>query len=118
MQQIAGVLHSAYWSWPTRSEQTHKTQVTVCRNEKGNEKGWLGFNSDKPTGVQTERETFGITLVGRIILKIIFKQLYGRAFTGFIWLVIGTSCKHGNEASGSIKWWELIDQLEQIHGVS
>jgi hypothetical protein len=32
--------------------------------------------------------------------------------TGSIWLRIGTmegSCEHGNEPSGSIKWWEVLE---------
>ena len=60
--------------------------------------------------VRKKKETFSISLVGRMILKLIFKKVCGRELTGFIWLVIGTSyCEQGKEALGSIKWRELID---------
>jgi hypothetical protein len=35
-------------------------------------------------------------------------------WTGLIWLGIGTSegtCKHGNENSGSMKCWEIVEWL-------
>ena len=47
---------------------------------------------------------------GRIILKWIFKEWDGGAWTGWIWLTIGTDyCECGNEPSGSIKCGEFID---------
>jgi hypothetical protein len=47
-----------------------------------------------------------------IILKLIFKKYDGEAWTGFIWLRIGTGgsyCEGGNEISGSIKCREILD---------
>jgi hypothetical protein len=38
-----------------------------------------------------KKETFSMALGGRMILKLIFKKLYGRAWIGFIWLNIVTS---------------------------
>jgi hypothetical protein len=53
-------------------------------------------------------ETFSMSLVGRKILKLILKKLYGRVLTGFIWLVMGTGCcEQDIDALGSIKWREL-----------
>jgi len=49
---------------------------------------------------------------GRIILKWIFKKWDGEAWTGFIWLRIGTvagSCECGNESLVSIKCGEFLD---------
>jgi hypothetical protein len=55
-------------------------------------------------------KTDAFSLVGRMILKLIFKKMYGRVLTGFIWLVIGSNYwEHGKQALGSIKWWKLID---------
>jgi len=51
---------------------------------------------------------------GRIILKWIFREWDVGAWTGLIWLRIGTvgiSCECGNEPSGSIKCGEFLDQL-------
>ena len=45
---------------------------------------------------------------GRIILKWIFKKWDGGAWTGLIWLRIGT-CECGNEHSGSTKRGEFLD---------
>ena len=46
-------------------------------------------------------------IAGRIILKCILGKSVGRAWTGFIWLLIGKvvwgCCEHGNEPLGSIK---------------
>jgi hypothetical protein len=41
-------------------------------------------------------------------IKWIFKKLVGGAWTGLIWLRIG-SCECGNEPSGSIKCGEFLD---------
>jgi len=49
---------------------------------------------------------------GRIILKYIFRKWGVWAWTGLIWLRIGTCsgiCKSGNEPSGSIKCGEFLD---------
>ena len=47
---------------------------------------------------------------GRIILKRIFQKWDGEAWTGLIWLRIGTgACECGNELSGSIKCGGLLD---------
>jgi len=51
-------------------------------------------------------------LDGRIILKWFFKKWDGEAWTGLIWLRIGTGggCfECGNEYSGSIKCREFLD---------
>ena len=48
-------------------------------------------------------------LDGRIILQWNFRALNGGAWTGFIWLRIGTGgglCRHRKEPSGSIKCGE------------
>ena len=50
---------------------------------------------------------------GRIIVKLIFDK-WDEAFTGLIWLRIGSgggSCECGNEPSSSIKFEELLDYL-------
>jgi hypothetical protein len=40
----------------------------------------------------------------------------GMDWVGLIWLRIGTSsCKHGNEPSGSIKCWEVLEWLHNWH---
>jgi hypothetical protein len=49
---------------------------------------------------------------GRIILKWIFKSAEGEAWTGLIWVKIGTGggvCECGNEPSGSTKLAKLLD---------
>jgi len=49
---------------------------------------------------------------GRIILKWIFRKRDGEAWTGLIWLSIGTGdelSKCGNEPSDSIKCGEFLD---------
>ena len=49
---------------------------------------------------------------GRIILKWIFKSAEGVAWTGLIWLKIGTggvACECSNEPSGSTKLAKLLD---------
>jgi hypothetical protein len=49
---------------------------------------------------------------GRIILRWIFKKWDLGAWTGLIWLKIGTgggACKCGDETSGSIKYGEFLD---------
>ena len=49
---------------------------------------------------------------GRIQLKWIFRKWDMGAWTGLIWLMIGTgggTCENGNEPSGSIKCWEFLD---------
>ena len=47
---------------------------------------------------------------GRIILKRIFQKWDREAWTGLIWLRIGTgACECGNELSGSIKCGGLRD---------
>jgi hypothetical protein len=47
---------------------------------------------------------------GSIILKLIFKKWDGGAWSGLIWLRIGTGCcECGNEPSGSIKRGEFLD---------
>jgi hypothetical protein len=51
---------------------------------------------------------------GRIILKLIFERLGGRAQTGLIWLRKGQmagSCVYGDEPSGSIKCGEFLEWL-------
>jgi hypothetical protein len=51
---------------------------------------------------------------GRIILKLIFKKWDGRAWTGWIWLRIGTgqasgACECINKPAGFIKCGEFLD---------
>jgi hypothetical protein len=39
-------------------------------------------------------------------------RLDGMVWAGSIWLKIGTNgglCEHGNEFSGSIKYWEVLE---------
>jgi hypothetical protein len=43
---------------------------------------------------------------GRIILKWIVQKYDSVVWTGFIWL-----SEHGNELSGPIKFWEVLEQL-------
>ena len=50
----------------------------------------------------------------RIILNWIFRKWDGGAWTGLIWLRIGTEedpFKQGNEPSGSIKCGEFLDYM-------
>jgi hypothetical protein len=40
-------------------------------------------------------------------------------WNGLNWLRIGTSCEHGNEPSGSIRCWQILEYLaSRLHGVS
>ena len=55
-------------------------------------------------------ESLGVE--GRIILRWIVRKGGGMAWTGLVWLKIGTivgTCKGGNEPLGSIKCWEFLD---------
>jgi len=59
-----------------------------------------------------ERHWEGPGVDGRIILRWIFRKGDGGAWTGLIWLRIGTSgghCKCGNEPSGYIHCGEFLD---------
>jgi hypothetical protein len=52
---------------------------------------------------------------GKIILECIIGKQGGKVWSGFIWLMTGTSepvavsCEHGNEPLGSIKGGEFLD---------
>ena len=51
---------------------------------------------------------------GMIILKLVFNKCDGGAWTGLIWLRIGTVgglCDRSNEPSGYLKCGEFLDQL-------
>jgi hypothetical protein len=52
-------------------------------------------------------------MVGLIILKGIVERYDGVVWIKLIWLRIGTSgegsCEHGNEPSGSIKCWKVLE---------
>jgi hypothetical protein len=49
-------------------------------------------------------------IYGRIILRWIFRKWDVGAWTGLIWLMIGTgTCECGDEPSGSIKCGEFLD---------
>jgi hypothetical protein len=45
---------------------------------------------------------------GWTILKWILEGQDGMVWIGLVWLRIG-SCEHGNEPSGSIKCWEVLE---------
>jgi hypothetical protein len=49
---------------------------------------------------------------GKVILRWICRKWDEGAWTGLIWLrteIFGSTCKHGNEPSGSIKCGEYLD---------
>ena len=57
-------------------------------------------------GNMRKRDHLDDVIDGRVLLKCIFKNWDGRAWTGLIWLRIRTkvdACKWGKEPSGSIK---------------
>jgi hypothetical protein len=64
-------------------------------------------------GNQRERDHWGDQdIVGRIILRWIFRKWDGVVGTGRSWLRIGQvagACEYGNELLGSIKCWEFLD---------
>jgi hypothetical protein len=62
------------------------------------------------------KETTGKTkdINGWTILKWILERYDWVVSTELIWLRIGTSgssCEHGDEPSGSIKCWEILERL-------
>jgi hypothetical protein len=46
---------------------------------------------------------------GWTILKWNLERQDGMVWIGLSWLRIGTSGEHGNELSGSIKFWEILE---------
>jgi hypothetical protein len=59
---------------------------------------------------QKERDHWEDLDVGGITLKRILEREDAVIRTGLIWLRIGIgSCEHGNEPSGSIKSWEILE---------
>jgi len=63
---------------------------------------WLGNLRER-----VHSENTGID--GKIILEWILGKQGVKVWTGFVWLRIGTSGKHGNEPSVSIKRGEFFD---------
>jgi len=58
-----------------------------------------------------------VGLDGKIILKYVLKKWNGKAWTGFIWIRIGTgggACQCGNEPSGSIIRGEFLEKLRTV----
>jgi hypothetical protein len=49
---------------------------------------------------------------GLIMLRWISEKYYGLVWTGLLWFRIATSsCGQGSESSGSVKCWEVLEQL-------
>jgi hypothetical protein len=69
---------------------------------------WYMFLVGKPERDHQENLQVG----GRIILKLIFQRNGEVVWTEFTWLRLGLvegSCEHGNEPSGCIKCWEILE---------
>jgi len=82
----------------------------ACRAYKGEERRIQGF-----VGQPEGKDHLGDPGIdGRIILRGIFRKWDVVVWTGSIWLRIGTAgtCDCGNEPSGSIKCWKILDQLQ------
>jgi len=65
---------------------------------------------DGGDSIRMDFNEIGLGIDGMTILKRILKKLNGSAWTGFIWLRIGTNgrmCESGNESPGSIMFREF-----------
>jgi hypothetical protein len=91
------------------NDQVKEIKMGRVRSTNGEKRHAYRILVGKPEG---KRPLEDLDVGGQIIVTWILEAQDGMIWTGFMWLRIGQvegPCEHGNEPSGSIKFWEILE---------